>query len=280
MRDIGLAHLSLLGLAPDALVRVAAAAGYDFVGIRVRGATAHETVADLRPGSPASRATRRALADSGLVVRDIEFLALDGATGRETWLPMLEAGAELGARTLSLAGRDPDEGRLVAALAELAADAAGFGIIPTLEPISYNAVRTVPQAARIARAAGAALLLDPLHIWRGGGGIAETADLIGSADAADLVPVIQLCDAPRVHPGADAVDAAADEAARIAESRGLRLAPGTGDLPLREWVAAFDAAIPSLPWALEVPNAPLAAHLGDVGYATRLRECALGLEPR
>src|SRR5699024_3131532 len=103
MTDIGIAHLSLLHLEPDELVDVAAEAGFDFVGLRVRGATPAEDIPDQRPGSPMSRATIARLQDTGVRVRDIEFLSLDGTTGYEEWMPMLEAGAALGATTLTLA---------------------------------------------------------------------------------------------------------------------------------------------------------------------------------
>ena len=209
-REVGLAHLSLLQLEPAELVRVAAAAGFGFVGVRVRGATPGERIADLAPGSAAARATLAALEETGIRIRDIEFLSLDGATGREDWLPMLEAGAALGATTLSLAGNDTDEARMTAALAELAADAADHGIVPTLEPISYNEVSTVAQAVRIARAAGAAILLDPLHLHRGGEDPAAVSVALADAAAeetARLVPVLQLCDALLAGPGAELADA-------------------------------------------------------------------------
>lgn len=275
MTEIGIAHLSLLELEPDELVRVAAGAGFDFVGVRVRGATPAETIADMRPGSPMSRAVLDALAETGAVVRDIEFLSLDGRTGREEWLPMLEAGAALGATTLSLAGQDPEARRLTETLGELVRDAHEFGIVPTLEPISYNAVSTVSTAARIAAGAGAGVLLDPLHIQRGGGSVADVAALDPS-----LVPVLQLCDAPLVTPEALEISAplprgmTADGEPRKVEARTLRLPPGDGELPLSE---LLNAVAPGLPLSVEVPNAPLVERLGVAGYASYLHGRTLRL---
>ena len=273
--ELGLAHLSLLQLEPDELVRLAAAAGFDFVGVRVRGATPTETIADMRPGSAMSQAVLAAMTETGVQVRDIEFLSLDGETGRDEWLPMLEAGAALGATSLSLAGQDTDRARLVETLAALVADAQTFGIIPTLEPISYNTVSTVAQAAAIAREAGAAVLLDPLHIARGGSQLSDVEALEPA-----LVPVLQLCDAPLVTP--ERIDIAgplprgmtADGEPRKVESRALRLPAGAGELPL----AALLRAVPAgLPLSVEVPNAPLVAELGALGYAQHLRETTLAL---
>ena len=57
---IGIAHLTLLRLAPPELVTVAAAAGYDFVGIRVKAVTDGERQYPMEPGSPMSKETLRA----------------------------------------------------------------------------------------------------------------------------------------------------------------------------------------------------------------------------
>lgn len=268
--EIGLAHLSLLHLEPDELVRVAASAGFSFVGVRVRGATPAETIADMSPGSAMSNAVLQAMEDTGVRVRDIEFLSLDGNTGRDEWLPMLEAGAALGASSLSLAGQDPDEARMIETLSALVADAAAHGIVPTLEPISYNEVATVAQAARIAAAAGAAVMLDPLHIQRGASPLTDVATLDAS-----MIPVVQLCDAPLMTPEHIEIDGplprgmTAEGEPRKVESRALRLPPGDGELPLAELLRITPAGVPL---SVEVPNATLLARLGDLGYAEYLLE--------
>lgn len=270
MTELGIAHLSLLQLDPAELVRVAAETGYQFVGLRVRGATPSEVWPDQRPGSPASRATVAALRETGLRVRDIEFLSLDGHTGRESWMPMLEAGAALGADTLNLAGQDPDTSRLTDTLAQLVTDAAVYGIVPALEAISYNAVSTVPQAASVARAAGARVMLDPLHLQRGGSTIAEVAALEPS-----LIPVLQLCDGPITTPERIEMHEplprgmSADGEPRKVESRALRLAPGEGGFDLASLVRAVPAGTPI---SLEVPHVELASEMGPLRYARYLHE--------
>ena len=103
---VGIAHLTLLRLSPPELVTTAAAAGYDFVGVRVKAVTAGEHQYPMAPGSPMSRETLRRLDDTGLRVRDIEFLTLRPDTGPDDWRPALEAGAALGASTFSVVGVD------------------------------------------------------------------------------------------------------------------------------------------------------------------------------
>ncbi|MEL4503518.1 sugar phosphate isomerase/epimerase [Luteococcus sp. H138] len=253
---IGLAPLSLLGAHPADLVETAAAAGYDFVGIRVAPVTATEKFTDLTPGSPDARRTLDALRATGLRVRDVEFLVLDGTLTRETWLPALEAGANLGASTFTVAASDTDQQRLLHTLQAFTDNARPFGITPTLEAISYQAVSTLPQAAELARAAGCWVLPDALHFQRAQGTVAD------ARTAADLSPLVQICDARAAAPE--------DLAGRLHESRAERLVPGDGDVDFTAFLSAFPATAPI---SVEVPN-PLREELGDGPFARRLLQAA------
>ena len=256
---IGIAHLTLLALTPPELVTAAAQAGYDFVGVRVKAVTAGEHQYPMRPGSPMSRETLRRLDDTGVAVRDVEFLTLGPDTGPDDWMPALEAGAALGACTLSAVGVDPDRGRLTDTLARLTADAAAHGIRPTLEPISYQPVSRVADAAAIARVAGAAVLLDALHVQRGG----STLDDVRALEP-DLVPCLQLCDGPLAAPTTLPLPAelplgmTADGSVLQVEARVQRQVVGEGELPLGALLAAVP---PATPVSVEVPHATLAARL-------------------
>ncbi|WP_372351011.1 hypothetical protein [Streptomyces sp. KL116D] len=96
------------------------------------------------PGSLLDETLLR-LKDTGLYVRDIEFLTLDERVSRERWLPILETVARLGATHLSVVGADPDRARLADSLAALTRDAAPYGLVPTLEPITYQPVHSIPE---------------------------------------------------------------------------------------------------------------------------------------
>ncbi|MGX4691923.1 hypothetical protein [Streptomyces sp. JNUCC 63] len=267
MPPIGLAHLTLLRLSPPELVSTAAAAGYDFVGIRVNAVTEGERQYPMEPGSPMSRETLTRLDDTGLQVRDVEFLTLGPDTGPAHWRPALDAGAALGARTISVVGTDPDRRRLTDTLAALTADAAAVGIRPTLEPISYQPVRTVTEAAAIASAAGAAVLLDALHIQRGGSSIDDVRAL-----EPRLVPCLQLCDGPLTAPEHLDLPAQlplgmkADGSVLQVEARVQRQLIGEGELPLTELIAAAPAGTPL---SIEVPHAALQSRLTPLEYARR-----------
>ncbi len=269
MPTIGIAHLTLLALSPPELVSTAAEAGYDFVGVRVKAVTEGEHQYLMAPGSPMSRETLLRLSDTGLTVRDVEFLQLRPDTGPDDWMPALDAGAALGASTFSVVGVDPDRARLTATLARLTADAAPYGIRPTLEPISYQPVSRVADAAAVARAAGAAVLLDALHIQRGGSSMDDVRALEPS-----LVPCLQICDGPLATPESLELPAqlplgmTADGSVLQVEARALREVPGEGEFPLTELLAA----VPSdTPISVEVPNATLTARLSPVEFAARNR---------
>jgi len=223
----------------------------------------------MESGSPMSRETLRRLDDTGLHVADVEFLALGPDTGPADWRPALDAGAALGARTISVAGADPDRQRLTDTLAALTADAGAVGIRPTLEPISYQPVSTVSQAAAIASAAGAAVLLDPLHIQRGG----SSLDDVRALDPG-LVPCLQLCDGPSAAP--EHLDLpkrlplgmTADGSVLQVEARVQRQLVGDGEFPLAELIAAVPTGTPL---SVEVPHATLQAELDPLEFA----RCAL-----
>ena len=263
---IGIAHLTLLRLSPPELVTTAAEAGYDFVGIRVKAVTEGEHQYPMQPGSPMSRETLRRLDDTGLTVRDIEFLTLRPDTGPDDWQPALEAGAALGASTFSVVGVDGDPARLTDTLARLTADGAAYGIRPTLEPISYQPVSRVADAAAIARATGAAVLLDALHIQRGGSSLDDVRAL-----EPELVPCIQLCDGPLAVPQTLELPAElplgmkADGSVLEVEARVQREVVGEGGLPLAELLAAVPAETPI---SVEVPHARLQARLSAAEFAT------------
>jgi sugar phosphate isomerase/epimerase len=263
---VGIAHLTLLRLSPPELVTTAAEAGYDFVGVRVKAVTEGEHQYPMQPGSPMSRETLRRLDDTGLTVRDIEFLTLRPDTGPDDWRPALEAGAALGASTFSVVGVDDDRSRLTDTLARLTADGAAYGIRPTLEPISYQPVSRVADAAAIARTAGAAVLLDALHIRRGG----STLDDVRALEP-DLVPCVQLCDGPLAAPEAlelpDELPLGmkADGSVLQVEARVQREVVGEGGFPLAELLAAVPAGTPL---SVEVPHARLQARLSAVEFAT------------
>lgn len=256
-RPLGLAQLSLVNTAPPELVTIAAQAGFDFIGARVRPVTATERRYDMQPGSAMLKETLARMRDTGVTVRDIEFLLLDGSGQREAWLQMMEAGQALGASSVTIACSDPDTARFADNLARMTEDGRGFGITPTLEPISYQVVDSIPAAAALARKAGCRIVVDALHLNRFGGTVDQLEANL------DLVPLLQLCDGLFRRPeGRDGL---------VTESRSERAVPGEGEFDLAGLVAAFPA---DLPVSVESPSDRRVAQFGELGWARRLKAAA------
>jgi sugar phosphate isomerase/epimerase len=248
------------------LVDAAASRGYASVGVRVHPATPSEARYPMTEGSPMAAQTVARLADVGLTVFDVEVFTLDGTRGREEWLPVLEAGAFLGAQVLNVIGGDEQRNRLIHKLSELVCDARTFGITPLIEPISYQKVDTFAAAVSVAEPAGCGIMLDVLHFVRAGG---TAGDLEAAPEG--MVQLIQLCDGPAEVPRLEAparlpLGQDTDGSARQIESRARRLVPGAGDFPLYEILAK----LPGVPISVEVPDVAYVERCGVTQHLGRL----------
>lgn len=268
-RPLGLAALSSLTTEPPKLVELAAEAGFDFVGIRVRPVTPQETAFNVQPGSPMLAETLARMADTGITVKDTEFLLLDGSDQREAWHQMFEAAQALGAESMTVAVADTQRSRVIDTLGQMVTDGKAYGITPALEPISYQAVNSYPQAVDIAEQTGVTVLVDTLHAAR------FNATEVDLQVAGPYAPMIQLCDATAVPPDT--------RQGLVDESRSGRLPAGEGGVQLSAMVAAVDAGRkdqPLLPVSVEIPNAELQASMSPSQWAKRLHATATGLLER
>jgi sugar phosphate isomerase/epimerase len=256
---LGVAHFSAISLAPVDFVRAAAAAGFQRVGLRLHPAFPGAPFYELPTGSPAARDVRAALDDHGVALHDIEFVVLSPDFRPDTLTAMLEGAAALGARRLSVCGDDPEEGRLVQTFGALCDLCAGVGMSVDLENMGWRSVATFDAALRVVEASGranAGVLVDALHLFRNGGRAEDVARA-----PVGRIAALQLCDVQGAAPTqADAM---------VAEARGGRFAPGEGELPLADLVAAApaDAAI-----SVEVPIADgrdVADHLANLARCAR-----------
>jgi len=243
LREISLAHLTVLDTTPPELVTVAAAAGFRTIGIRL---TATPSVGvppyDILHDGPLLRETLRRLADTGVSVLDTEFVRFEPE--HPVGIPdgFLEVSARLGARNVLVMSAEPDEARTLERFCELCDRAAQYGLHVGLEFAIYTGVRTLAHAAQVvarSKRPNASVLIDALHFGRSGGIPAHVAQI----DPA-LLRYAQICDAAPEMPGPG------DTPALIREARTGRLLPGEGVLPLRELVAALPATVPL---AVEAP---------------------------
>jgi sugar phosphate isomerase/epimerase len=89
-----LAHLTAIGLDPPQLIDAAAAAGYDYVGLRLNRTTTEEPLYDLINDRGLMKETKARLADTGVKVWDIEVARMDPPREWFTWSHVCDVPAE------------------------------------------------------------------------------------------------------------------------------------------------------------------------------------------
>lgn len=248
-RRIGVAPLSAISAEPEEYLAAAAAAGFDFVALRVAPITVDDVA--YTPTGPEFRRLLALAADSGLDVVDVEVFSVGPGTGRDDWLPVLQMAAELGASLLNVVGSEPDAAAFEDTMGRLAADARDFSVIPIIEPVAFRPMNSYARAIEVARSTGCGVEIDALHALRTG------ADLDLVAANNELFPLLQLCDAPaalRRWGGDRPVQAKPGDDDMLIEARLNRLLPGRGDAPLGRMLAAL---APRTPVSVEIPNLEL-----------------------
>ena len=94
-RSFSLAHLTAIVLSPPELIRVAARAGYQSVGLRLIAVTPDSPGYPLMDDPAAMRATKAAIADTGVGVMDIEFVRINPEIDIKALEPFVAAGPSL-----------------------------------------------------------------------------------------------------------------------------------------------------------------------------------------
>jgi len=244
MHELSLHHLTMLDAHPLQLVDAAAAAGFEYCGLRLVAPTAADPIVDVAGNPALIRALRERLDATGVELLDIEAIWLGPQTDMAALLLALEAGRALGARHVLSVGNDSERNRLLDNFGRLCEAANGFELFVGLESITYCAVSTPADARDLVLASGqpnARVLIDALQFFRSG----ATCEQIGAIDPA-LIEYIQICDAPSAAPQT------IEELRK--EARTARLLPGDGELPLRELLSTLRH---DLPLAVEAPTLAL-----------------------
>lgn len=255
--EIALAILAVLGTSPPEVVDAAAAAGFDSITLRIIDGTDQSP---LIGDTPLRRETIARLRHHGLGVLDVEVVRLRAETDPAALRPALESAAILGARHVLAVNQDADEARAAEHFAGICSEAAPLNLRPVLEFMVFTATKRVADADRVVRAAAqpaGGVLVDALHLQRSGGNPNDVAQL--AATEPRMYPYAQLCDAPRAAPEGGG-------RALYEEAVDNRLAPGDGELPLKELIAALPE---NVPLSVETPVAAI-AHLAARERAERI----------
>lgn len=259
-----LAHLTALSLAPPDLIYAAARTGYQKVGVRMIRVNMESPGYPLMDDPVMLRDTKRAIADTGVGVWDIEFVKLMPESDIAALEPFLAAGAEVGARQVVAAPYDPDLSRLTDRFAALCDLAKGYNLGVVLEFFPWTVVRDLADATVLVDGAGrdnGGILVDLLHFDRSNSTV-EQIDRVSPR----RFPFVQLCDVPALHP--------TTLEGLLHNARAERLPPGEGELDI---LGVLSHLPKDIPFSLEVPMEALTKQIGPEAVALKVREAATRL---
>ncbi|MDE2116142.1 MAG: TIM barrel protein, partial [Hyphomicrobiales bacterium] len=191
---LSLAHLTVIGLSPPEMVEVAARCGYQSVGLRLIRVTPTSPGYPLMHDKPMMRATKAAMARTGIGVLDIEFVKITPEIDVAELEPFVAAGAELGARHIITAPYDPDLARLSDRLGAIGMLAKSYGLSAVLEFFPWTVVPNLDAALQMVENSGredVGILVDMLHFNRSGSQLAQFQKV-----PRHRRPYGHLCDAP------------------------------------------------------------------------------------
>lgn len=261
MPSFSLAALTALELAPPALIDVAAACGYQHVGVRLLPAMPGGVAYSLMDDKASLKETLARINATGVTVADLEVVALRPEIEISSFSAFFETGARLGARHILVAAYDPVLERFADRFAEFCDAAAPFGLSADLEFMPWTAAPDLATARRIVETVGkpnAGILVDALHFDRSRSQVDDIAKI-----PAGQLHYWQLCDAPAERP-------ATTEAMMLA-ARTERMFPGEGGIDL---VALARAMPREITISLEVPTLELAKTVNAQARAQRALDAA------
>lgn len=259
-----LAHLTVLHASPPELIRLAAGAGYDAVGVRMNQVTPNEQVWPLITDPAFLQQTMDAMEETGVRILDVELVKLTPGFHAPAFEPMLATAASLGAKHVLTQAHDPVFDRVVVNYAAFCDLAASYGLTSDVEFLTWTEMRDLDITARLLRAVdrpNSGLCIDTLHFDRSG---CRTEDI--SALPASWFHFAQFADAPGLAPnGSEGL---------IRTARGARLLPGDGGVDLKGVLRRLPQ---STALAIEIPNTALSEVVPDQDRVRMARDALLDL---
>jgi sugar phosphate isomerase/epimerase len=259
--EYSLAHLTVMGCPTPELVYVGSRAGYDYVSPRLiyMGLPGEPNYA-LADNPEMLRATKRALADTGMKVHDIELARVYDDMYPTKYLPALEVAAELGARAVLSSIWTPRREYAIEKFGQICDLASQFGLFVGLEYVPIASVKDLAGTIDVLRAANrpnAGMMLDVHHFHRARD---KLEDLDGLPE--EWFRFGHLCDAQGEIPD--------DRAEMTRILREERLYVGEGGVP----IADIFNRLPKMVYSIELPNLARAKEFGYAEHAFRCLESA------
>lgn len=165
-----LAHLTALKCSTPELVRVAAAAGYDYISPRlVNMGVVGEMDYDLTKQPEMFKATVEALKETGVGVHDIELLRILDNVDIKGYEAAIEVGKKLGAKQILSSIWTPNKEYYTEKFAELCDLAAQYEMTVNVEFVTWADVSHLDQVLELLNAINrknVGVMVDTLHAYR------------------------------------------------------------------------------------------------------------------
>lgn len=261
-RVFSLAHLTVLGCSPPEMIRLAGAAGYDAVGIRaIPLGLPDEPKYDVAHDRELFDLTRRAMADTGVFINDIELARITAGVDIPSYEPAFAAGAELGARRVLSSIWVPDRSYYIDKFGELVDLAGKYGLTVELEFVTWASVSDLDQAVDVLKSVGrpnAGIMIDTLHAHR-----SHVPASALSALPREWFHMAHICDGPAEIP--------TDRETLIFQGRDAREYVGDGGIDIAAYVREMpqDTVL-----SIELPNLSNVQRYGYAEHASRCLEKA------
>jgi sugar phosphate isomerase/epimerase len=264
VRDLGIEFISVFGLPPVEFVHLAADLGCRYISTALTGSPLKSLgypAFSLKDDVALRQDLLTAMEDRGVSISLGEGVVIAAGADVADLAADLDVMAELGVAQINTLSFDPDRDRTfdqLATLTELAAER-GMGTTIEMAPgLSIGDPPTVLAAIEHVGRPDLRLTVDTMHWARSGCGAAELREL-----GPEKIGYVQLSDTmlkPRMK-------------SYLREAMYERMAPGDGELPLAEILAAVPAEVVI---GLEIPMRSLAE--SGVGPIHRLRPCVAGAQ--
>lgn len=258
---LSLAQHTVPSWSPVQMIVNAKQIGFQAVGIRTiaQGITG-ETVYDLTADHTLYEKTKRTLDETGMVLNDIDLIALNDNTRISEYRSSLKAAAGLGARGVVCSIWTSNTSHALHELDALCELAGECGMLVHLEFVTWSSIKNLCQAREVLdqlKKPNLKILLDMIHTHRSRVSLKEIA-----ACPPDLFQLIHICDAPNAIPN--------DDETLIQTCRSERLYPGEGEIPISQ-ILQYVINTKSV-LGIEIPNVKKTQTLGAYTHAKQCLE--------
>ncbi len=262
-KQYSLAYLTVRGCEPAEMAYIAARVGYDYISLRLIPMGIPGENAYLPEDKAMIARAKAALRETGIKVLDMELARILDDVDPRSYLPAMEAAAELGAKHLISSAwttEKRDRAYIVDCFTEICDLAQPLDLTVNLEFPTFSRLTNLQEAADIVRAANrtnGGILIDSLYFHYSRIQLAELKQL-----PREWCNFMHICDASENIPasGPDMVQVARD----------VRLYVGEGCIDF----AGLLGSLPLMPYSIELPNIKRLKEYGFEGYARRCLETA------